>query len=148
MSTPSYKTLLENLQDVLQDSLSLSNISDTNIFIGGLTGQIFQWPAITIELAEGASNWRATHQLEDTLSIVIGIYTEYMDYLTGIQAIQDLIKNIQDTLQADRKIGSSSLGVRTTEMGRFRFGLSMYEDTPLFGGELELTVYINYTPNA
>ena len=148
MSTPSYKTLLENLQDVLQDSLSLSDVSDDNIFIGGLIGQIYQWPAITIEITEGASNWRATHQLEDTLSIVIGIYTEYMDYLTGVQAIQDLIKNIQDTIQADRKISSSALGVRTTEMGRFRFGISVYKDTPLFGGELELTVYINYTPNA
>jgi hypothetical protein len=136
-STPSYVTLISGIVTTLQNDARMSDVPDAFIYFGP-DPQIPKFPAVTVELTNSMETWRSFPTNKDSIStIIIRAFDESLGYADGLQKVENLVKNISDTLQANRTI--SGIAYQTDILSK-RFSPGTYENIPIFGCEIQMEV--------
>ena len=145
MAIDSFVTLISGVVDGLKNDTRLSDVPDASIYYGP-EPNIPKFPAITVELSESNEVWKTFggtggKDLESTF--VIRVFDEAYDYVTGLQSVETIAKNVSDTLQAETGISGLSYDSRP---GIKRFGIVEYDNVPVFACEIELLTKSRFAP--
>uniref|UniRef100_A0A6M3KGT6 Tail protein n=1 Tax=viral metagenome TaxID=1070528 RepID=A0A6M3KGT6_9ZZZZ len=146
-NTPSLVTLISGITEGLKDDSRLSDVPDASIYYGP-EPNIPKFPAITVELSDANPTWKTFGGTngggKDLEAIfIIRIFDEAYDYVTGLQSVETIAKNVSDVLHA--KTGLSGLAYQTYPQA-MRFGNYELNNVPVFGCELELLTKSRFVP--
>jgi len=144
-NTPQFTTLISGVVSGLQTDSRLSAVPDTSIYYGP-EPNIPLFPAITVELLEAREEWKtfgSTGGKDLEATFVIRVFDEAYDYVTGLQSVETIAKNVSDVLQA--KTGISGLSYQAYP-GTKRFGTVEFNNVPVFACEIELLTKSRFAP--
>jgi len=149
MAITSFSTLISGVVDGLKNDSRLSDVPDASIYYGP-EPNIPKFPAITVELSEANEEWktfsgRSAGGKDLEATFIIRIFDEAYDYVTGLQSVETIAKNVSDTLQA--RTGISGLAYQSYPQTK-RFGIVEYDNVPVFACEMELLTKSRFVPSS
>jgi len=147
MPTPNYSSFISGVVTRLKESNDLNSIADEQIYYGPNVPQIVEWPAVTVELNEVQEEWRTfggtKHGQKDALcSIVIGVYDKAFDYMSGLNSVEDKVRQVENVLRSDTGVSGNFYFSETTTK---RFAEVEFNNTPVFSAEIVLNGKIRFT---
>lgn len=144
MGAPDYVTIITTIKELLQAYSNLTAlVPSANIYYGGPEQQAFlTFPSITIELFEAVETDVAMPaRKEMSANFVITAYDSSPDYLTGIQNVQNITRQIDNALQSGYTV--SGQAIYSQVLSR-RFFPGEYETTPIMACRLNYTARIRF----
>ncbi len=144
MGSPDYVTLITTVVNALKGYTDLTAlVSADNMYYGGPEQQAFlTFPSITVELLEAVENdIGMPKRKEMSANFVITAYESSPDYLTGIQNVQNIVRQIDNALQASYTIGGQAI---YSQVLNRRFFPGEYETTPIMACRLNYNARVRF----
>jgi hypothetical protein len=144
MGSPNYVTLITTVVEALQGYTALTDLVPSgNMHYGGPEQQSFlTFPSITVELLEAMeSDVGMPARKEMSANFVITAYESSPDYLTGIQNVQKIVRQIDNALQAGYTVGGQAI---YSQVLNRRFFPGEYETTPIMACRLNYNARVRF----